>query len=501
MRLKNYSSGMHVRLAFSVAIQVDAEILLIDEVLAVGDARFQQKCFDEFQRLKHDGRTILFVTHDMSAIERFCDRAMLLEKGRMIDIGEPTAIARRYNELNFGRTIHSADRSVRRPPSATATAPPRSSTPGSRTTTGARIAAIAPPRDLHRVHRGPLQRAASTIRSSGRPCATTSARRCSRRPPRSTSARPATSPPARPSIVRLRFETWFTQTRYTLTPSVARSGMGSDTIDLRADLASVVVHGGNWTTGVVDLPHEFDDRAPVSVRAPATRSRSKRSHGARRRLRRRPAAFREPDVDARDHRLQAHLLRLGARVRVVAGAAAAVLHACSTSCSRQIFQVGKGIPDYSVQLLIAIIMWTFFLQATSGCVQCLLGREALLRKMRFPRLVIPLAVALTAALPAGHRTWCRSSCSRSPPGCTPRIVLARDPGAAVRCSRCSRRASACCSRSCSSASATSSRSGTSARRCCSTPRRSSTRSTTTRRAGATASVPAHLRAARARPRC
>jgi ABC-2 type transport system permease protein len=63
----------------------------------------------------------------------------------------------------------------------------------------------------------------------------------------------------------------------------------------------------------------------------------------------------------------------------------------------QIFKVGTGIPDYSVQLLLAIIMWTFFLQATSGCVQSLLGREALLRKMRFPRLVIPLAVTLTAA--------------------------------------------------------------------------------------------------------
>jgi len=62
----------------------------------------------------------------------------------------------------------------------------------------------------------------------------------------------------------------------------------------------------------------------------------------------------------------------------------------------EIFHVGRGIPDYSVQLLIAIIMWTFFLQATSGCVQCLVGREALLRKMRFPRLVIPLAVTLTA---------------------------------------------------------------------------------------------------------
>ena len=81
LKLKNYSSGMLVRLAFSVAIQVSAEILLIDEVLAVGDANFQQKCFDEFGRLKRDGRTILFVTHDMGTVERFCDRAMLLERG------------------------------------------------------------------------------------------------------------------------------------------------------------------------------------------------------------------------------------------------------------------------------------------------------------------------------------------------------------------------------------------------------------------------------------
>jgi hypothetical protein len=58
-------------------------------------------------------------------------------------------------------------------------------------------------------------------------------------------------------IIRLRFETWFTQTRYTLTPSVARPGLGADTVDLRSDLASLVVHGGNFTTGVVDLPHEF----------------------------------------------------------------------------------------------------------------------------------------------------------------------------------------------------------------------------------------------------
>ena len=81
LKLKNYSSGMSVRLAFSVAIQVDADVLLVDEVLAVGDAAFQQKCFEQFHRLKDEGKTIVFVTHDMGAVERFCDRAMLLERG------------------------------------------------------------------------------------------------------------------------------------------------------------------------------------------------------------------------------------------------------------------------------------------------------------------------------------------------------------------------------------------------------------------------------------
>jgi len=101
LKLKNYSSGMHVRLAFSVAIQVDADILLIDEVLAVGDAAFQQKCFDVFNRMRDEGRTILFVTHDMGTVNRFCHRAMLLDHGAMVAIGEPRMIGDRYLELNF----------------------------------------------------------------------------------------------------------------------------------------------------------------------------------------------------------------------------------------------------------------------------------------------------------------------------------------------------------------------------------------------------------------
>jgi ABC-type polysaccharide/polyol phosphate transport system ATPase subunit len=101
LKLKNYSSGMLVRLAFSVMIQVDADILLIDEVLAVGDAAFQQKCYEEFARIRREGTTVVLVTHDMAAVERFCDRAILLEHGRLVEEGPAREVGRRYLELNF----------------------------------------------------------------------------------------------------------------------------------------------------------------------------------------------------------------------------------------------------------------------------------------------------------------------------------------------------------------------------------------------------------------
>jgi ABC-type polysaccharide/polyol phosphate transport system ATPase subunit len=101
VKLKNYSSGMHVRLAFSVMIQVDADVLLIDEVLAVGDASFQQKCFDQFNRLRDAGKTIVLVTHDMGAVRRFCHRAMLMEHGEIVLAGDPERVGSRYLELNF----------------------------------------------------------------------------------------------------------------------------------------------------------------------------------------------------------------------------------------------------------------------------------------------------------------------------------------------------------------------------------------------------------------
>ncbi|HWI23059.1 MAG TPA: ABC transporter ATP-binding protein [Baekduia sp.] len=101
LKIKNYSSGMLVRLAFSVMIQVDADILLIDEVLAVGDAAFQEKCQDEFRRIKSQNATVLFVTHAMDAVNEFCDEAILVERGQIVEAGDVGKVSARYTELNF----------------------------------------------------------------------------------------------------------------------------------------------------------------------------------------------------------------------------------------------------------------------------------------------------------------------------------------------------------------------------------------------------------------
>jgi ABC-2 type transport system ATP-binding protein len=101
LKLKNYSSGMMVRLAFAVMVQADADIMLIDEVLAVGDAAFSQKCMDVFRERREAGKTIVLVTHDMTTVQSFCDRAMLLHDGDIKFTGEPEETAARYYRLNF----------------------------------------------------------------------------------------------------------------------------------------------------------------------------------------------------------------------------------------------------------------------------------------------------------------------------------------------------------------------------------------------------------------
>ncbi len=101
LKIKNYSSGMMVRLAFAVMVHADADLMLVDEVLAVGDAAFAQKCMDVFHERKRAGKTVVLVTHDMPTVESMCDRAMLIDDGRVSYVGDPEEAAMRYFRLNF----------------------------------------------------------------------------------------------------------------------------------------------------------------------------------------------------------------------------------------------------------------------------------------------------------------------------------------------------------------------------------------------------------------
>jgi ABC-type polysaccharide/polyol phosphate transport system ATPase subunit len=247
LKLKNYSSGMSVRLGFSVAIQVDAEVILVDEVLAVGDASFQRKCFDEFERLRGEGRTILFVTHDMNSVERFCDRAMLIERGRMLDIGDPAEITRRYNEVNFGQTP--------------ADAAPGSSELGERVRIGSAW--------CENEHGQPIVAAGYGDRCSV--CMEVEFRDTVedvifgvmlRNDVRHTTFvpmsgwEPVPGPfgPGDRLLVRLGFENWLAPSRYTLTPTVATNSPEHRVLDQRQDVAALLVESPFRTGGTVDIP-------------------------------------------------------------------------------------------------------------------------------------------------------------------------------------------------------------------------------------------------------
>ena len=250
LQLKNYSSGMVVRLSFSTAVQVDADVLLVDEVLAVGDAAFQRKCFDEFERLKAEGRTIVFVTHDMRAIERFCDRAVLLEQGRMVAGGAPDEVAARYVEVNDSAR-----------------------------------GLVIPPADPDR--------------------------------------RPATPPDTAdaPSLRRHR-----------------PSALGGDLRRL----------------------------AEVTITMAA--------------------------IEFRLHYLGSALGYAWAVMRPL------MLFGVTYFVFTHVGAFNAGVQDYGVYLLTSIVLWTFFAEATSGSATSLLANQDLLRRLRFPRIAIPLSVVARATI-------------------------------------------------------------------------------------------------------
>jgi lipopolysaccharide transport system ATP-binding protein len=112
--VKTYSSGMYVRLAFAVAINVDPELLIIDEILAVGDVTFQQKCMEKFVDFRNQGRTIILVTHSMSSVRDMCDRAIWLDHGKLVAEGDPTELVEAYTDRMLGTRSDRGDGSTRR---------------------------------------------------------------------------------------------------------------------------------------------------------------------------------------------------------------------------------------------------------------------------------------------------------------------------------------------------------------------------------------------------
>jgi ABC-type polysaccharide/polyol phosphate transport system ATPase subunit len=254
LKLKNYSSGMAVRLAFAVAVEVDADVILIDEVLAVGDAAFQRKCFDQFGALKAAGKTIVFVTHDMTAVERFCDRALLLERGKLVQIGEPHGVARAYNELNFGRLPKLADGGLLLDENRMAEirAAWFETAGGERVTSiehGAPLTLCMEAAFHHEVIR---PRFHFHLRSSEHHTIFAT----------STDLHDIDTGvygPGDVAVVRVRLENWLAPGRYTLSPTLAAADAGpGEALDVRVNLNELTIAGTPRFDGVVDLPHTIE---------------------------------------------------------------------------------------------------------------------------------------------------------------------------------------------------------------------------------------------------
>ena len=457
---------MLVRLAFAVMIQVDADILLIDEVLAVGDAAFQQKCFDEFVRIREAGKTILLVTHDMGAVHRFCDRAMLLERGRVVDDRRPDDVGNRYLELNFSEAARDDAAHGREPVSTERMGDGDAEIveAGSRT---------RPASASRRVPAGGRCTFAARVRFVARRRRPAVRRRAPERPQRDTilaasnavvePARRAASAPGRRSTYRVTFDNLLAPGRYHATPAVARQGGGIAWLDRRERMLSLLVSG---------VAAHRRGRRPARTRSSVRARRAER--GRRERADAAPLGppIKGPSALGSDPRRFWHLTRTLAvtdfKLRFFGSALGylwqlmrplllfGVLYVVFT----QVVRIGGDVELYPVALLLGIVLFTFFTEATGGALGSLVDREALIRKVEFPRLAVPLAAVLTALFNVALNLIAVFVFLLAAGG-ERAAELARAAVPRARAGASSPPASGCCSRRCSSATATSSRSGTS----------------------------------------
>jgi ABC-type polysaccharide/polyol phosphate transport system ATPase subunit len=253
MKLKNYSSGMLVRLAFATAVMVDADVLLIDEVLAVGDVGFQKKCFDSFERLRREGCTVLFVTHDMSAVRQVCDRAMLLEGGRVAKLGDTDVVTAAYNEVNFARLDATALEGAERSPTEGAVILDAWFEDES----GTRIVACSAGQPVVACMRATFGEPLTN------PCFQLVLRNELQHPVVAVGSDPRFSDSGsyragETVVIRARFENWLASGRYGLTAVVARDAPDAGVLDHRPNVAALVVHAPQPSGALMELPYELD---------------------------------------------------------------------------------------------------------------------------------------------------------------------------------------------------------------------------------------------------
>ena len=377
LKLKNYSSGMMARFAFAVMVQADADIMLIDEVLAVGDAAFAQKCLDVFREKRRAGKTIVLVTHDMSTVQTLCHRAMLIHDGVLQYAGAPEDVALRYYRITFGQR-GGGDAGE---PVIDVNARVVDAGLLENLEQGAPIeldVVVEAARDLHRpifvfhvvnddgVVVGGFMRTLEERVASGR-------------------------------RVRLagKIENPLVAGRYYLDLFIRDYGRQGDLTVQGLRLTTFVVYGTAPRTGSSRC-RRTSSRCSNERAGGAGATRRSRPVGARRR----PAAVARAlyliaVTDFKKHYFGTAFGYLWSLARPL------MLFGVLLVVFTQVFRLGSEVQHYPVLLLLNIVLFSFFQEATGAAVTSIVAQESVVRKTQFPRVVIPLAVVLTSVFNLG----------------------------------------------------------------------------------------------------
>jgi ABC-type polysaccharide/polyol phosphate transport system ATPase subunit/ABC-type polysaccharide/polyol phosphate export permease len=373
MPIASYSSGMQVRLAFSTSFQVDAEVLLFDEVLAVGDALFQRKCMETFERLISRGHTIIYVSHNLDTVKRFADRVLLLDRGRALMLGEPEPVIEEYERLNRERErrrrMHLA-------------APD-----GYAEVVGAWLETDegAPVSELGQGEHANFRFVVRLRHDCDRPAMGFALRDGEGR------------------LVLSESDRWRARRR-----GPARAG---ELLTFTAPFPSRLAPGAYELApllippedeGLVEVP-ESQLRVTVEPRADGAESEELQLLTAGEGEGARWGAFRRfADVTLTLARTDYKLRYLDSAVGYVwALAQPLLLFAVVYTIWTQVIQVGSDTPHYGLNLLLGLALFTFFTEATAHALPCLVGKGGMLRKIRFPPIALPLASVLNSSFVLG----------------------------------------------------------------------------------------------------